>query len=153
MATQREILRAIDISVQQWDARRLAVKRMVQLTGRYSQSDITYELGIMRFIDHSLMHDDGVFKFKPPRVLRGLWGSNVDHIKKVVWDLIELEKKLAREATVNIEVLKHVIYIKKVADFVLRYKYPEMPALERKRIIAGEYKQHESTFLMPKKPF
>ena len=138
MTTYPEILAQY---VKDWTDRAYLVRDIMRHNnGRYYPKDITYFMEYRNFVDHSLVYDHGIYRFKPPRILRGLYTHNIEHLKKLINDMITLEQNLYKSGGLNEVELNHMLDIKSLIHWVLKKKYKDMPNGLRKKILAGDYK-------------
>ena len=95
-----------------------------------------------RFIDWSLIYDDGVFKYKPPKMLLILWCSSVSTIQRFLMELIDKEQVYAKQpgGVTDFELI-HIINLKSIAYWILKNKYPTMDIAARRRLISGDFRR------------
>ena len=93
-----------------------------------------------RFEDYSLIFDEGVFKFKPPKVLLSLWQASTNNINSFMNDLTDMEIRLAKESGVSDIELRHICDLKSLVNYAIKRKFPSMDQKERKKILAADFR-------------
>ena len=84
----------------------------------------------------SLIHDYGVFVYKPPIILRTLYKADRQSVINIVADLINYEKNFLSKGSPDFDQMRHVIYLKNIADWVAKRKGADLDI--RRKIIAGD---------------
>jgi len=141
---QSEIRNEINNLVAVWNFKKFQIREFIRINGGYTKDDISYYMpGANWIIDHSLIYDQMPFEFKPPIILRALWSSSYQSIINLVNDMINFEKQTYKQARQVSDIeLKHVLYLKNIAFYVLLNKY-NVPSFEAKKVLAGDYKRKE----------
>lgn len=124
--------------VKNWTDRRNAILAH----GKWTEQNVTYVMHFRRFIDWSLIYDDDIFYYKPPKILLILWCSGIGTVQKFLNELIDKEIVYAKQpgGVTDLELI-HIINLKSIAYWVLKNKYPTMDISDRRRLISGDFRR------------